>query len=455
MEGVAALLRSIHPRRFRSFFAEFIRLESSSGILLIASTLVALVWANTRWADQYFGLWQTPLAIRLGNLGLDKPLLLWINDGLMAIFFLVVGLEIKREVMSGELSSPRRAVLPAVAALGGMLAPALGYAAFNWGTNAISGWGIAVATDIAFTLGVLALLGHRAPLALKIFITALAIVDDIGAVLVIALFYTSAIDQTALLVAGLALAALILLNRAGVRRRAPYVLLGLLLWVAVLKSGVHATVAGVLLAMTIPARVRVDSADFLARAHDAVTIYERAAAPELDPLVTPVERQQSAAQELEIASTEAESPLHSLEHDLHPWVSYAILPLFALANAGVPLTGGLAALAQPVSLGIIVGLVIGKPVGISLATWLAVKIGLAELPSGLGWRHLIGGACLAGIGFTMSIFIATLAFDDPALLPSAKSGVLAASLVAGTIGGIWLTAGSSPATLSEEQESAG
>ncbi len=407
----------------------FIQSSSAGGILLMMCAILALVWANSPFDEGYFALWQTVVTVGGGPLVISKPLLLWINDGLMALFFFVVGLEIKREVLVGELSSPRNAALPLAAAIGGMVVPALIYLAFNRGTSGASGWGVPMATDIAFALGVLALLGKRVPLSLKIFVMALAIVDDLGAVMVIALFYTEKITPNALIAAGGFLAALVLLNVAGVRRPLPYTIFGIALWVAVLKSGVHATIAGVVLAMTIPATARIDLEGFIARAR---RILDEMSGPDAADELP--EEDTVSAHELEQLCERVESPLQRLEHMLQPWVAFFIMPIFALANAGVALGGsGLSALGSPVALGVALGLVAGKLLGVLGFSVLAVKTGLAQLPSGVTWRHIFGASWLCGIGFTMSLFIANLAFDA-ALLDTAKIGILAASLVAGVVG---------------------
>jgi NhaA family Na+:H+ antiporter len=372
-------------------FRAFVNIQASGGLLLFACALVAVVWANSGFSDSYQALFGTYVTVGFGEWALSKPLLLWINDGLMAVFFFVVGLEIKRELLDGELASPRRAALPMLAAAGGMLVPAGLYVALNAGGPGEPGWGIPMATDIAFALAVLIALGPRVPVALRIFLTAIAIADDLGAVLVIALFYTSEVSVQALMVGGGALAALAVLNWAGFRSFVLYGALGAVLWLAVLMSGVHATVAGVLLAMTIPART-----------------------PDVDP-----------------------SPLERAEHGLHGWVAYAILPVFALANAGVALGGGTGGASSAVAPGIVLGLVLGKPVGIVLFSWIAVRIRAADLPAGVSWTQVTGVGALCGIGFTMSLFIAGLAFPDPALLRDAKLGILGASLVAG-VGGAGL-----------------
>ena len=417
---------SLLLRPFHAFFA----LEAAGGIVLLACAAVAMVWANGPAADTYFALWRTPITVGGGPLVLSKPLLLWVNDGLMAVFFFVVGLEIKRELLTGELSSPRKAALPMIAAVGGMAAPAAIYAALNLGQPTLRGWGVPMATDIAFALGVLALLGRRVPVALRIFLAAFAIVDDLGAVVVIALFYAAELSWASLGIAALVLAALVLVNRAGVHHAAVYGLLGLVLWVAVLKSGVHATIAGVLLAMTIPARRRIAPEAFLARGRELLDAFAKDSSGS-----GPTEDQRDAAYSLEVACRQIEAPLTRMEHALHPWVAYAVMPVFALANAGVVVPAAFAAaLGDRVTLGVILGLVLGKQAGVTLSCWLAVRLGAAALPTGATWRQLYGVAALGGIGFTMSLFVAGLAFPEPAALDAAKLGVLAASLISGVYG---------------------
>lgn len=377
---------------------EFLRLEASGGFVLMAATVIAMIVASSPLAGLHGSWLNVPFEIRLGTVGLAKPLLLWINDGLMAVFFLLVGLELKRELVEGHLSSLRRASLPGFAAVGGMLVPAGLYAAFNWGdTVAMRGWAIPTATDIAFALGVLALLGKRVPTGLKAFLLSVAIFDDLGAVVVIAAFYTADLSLLSLLVAAVLTGALALLNRLGVTRPAAYILVGIPLWVAVLKSGVHATLAGVVLAMFIPLRVG-----------------------EADP-----------------GSESEEPPLRRLEHALHPWVAFGVLPVFAFANAAVSLEGlSLAKALHPVPIGIVVGLLVGKPVGILTASFLAVRLKIASLPEGVGWKQLSALAVLCGIGFTMSLFIASLAFEQGggAYLGLERLGILVGSLVSGVLG---------------------
>jgi NhaA family Na+:H+ antiporter len=412
----------------RLLFQQFTRLQASGGILLLAATVLALIWANSAWGHGYFELWETYLKIELGNLALKESLLHWVNDGLMVIFFFLVGLEIKREILVGELASLRKATLPLAAAVGGMILPAGIYALLNLGGEGAPGWGIPMATDIAFLLGLLAVLGNRVPVSLKVFFTALAIADDLGAVLVIALFYSSEISWLALGVGAICLAALVVLNRGHVRHPLPYALLGIGLWLAFLQSGIHPTIAGVLLALTIPARTPVRASAFMAQCTAALGGLEPGAYADES------RQQQAAAQALETIAERLQTPLQRLERSLNPWVAYLVVPIFALANAGVNLGGDLGqVLTSPISLGIVAGLVLGKPLGITLFSWIAVRLGLADLPSGVSWRHLFAASWLAGIGFTMSLFIASSAFGG-ALLDTAKMSILAASLLAGGIG---------------------
>jgi len=419
-------------------FQEFAARETSGGVLLLFCTIAALVWANSPWADSYAALWHMQLSVGLGSFGLSKDLHFWVNDALMAIFFFVVGLEIKRELLVGELASLRQAALPFLGALGGVIVPALLYSAVNANGPGAPGWGIPMATDIAFAIGVMALLGERVPLGLKVFLTALAIVDDIAAVLVIALFYTAQISWGALGLAGLCLLVLLAANRLGVRHPLPYALVGIVLWMAVLQSGVHATIAGVLLAFMIPSRTALNQREFLRHGRAILDHFERAAATEPFDILNDAE-QQAAIESLEDACEKVQPPLHQLEHGLHPWVTFGIMPLFALANAGVPLFGDIGkAAGDPITLGVVLGLVFGKPIGVTLASWLAVRFGVASLPEGVSWKHIHGAGWLAGIGFTMSLFMGGLSFTNDAQLTSAKLGILIASLCAGSIGSVIL-----------------
>jgi NhaA family Na+:H+ antiporter len=419
----------------RNLFQRFTRVQASGGIVLMLSTLLAFVLANSAMGERVASFWDTYLTISFGGLSLSEDLLHWVNDGLMVIFFFVVGLEIKREITVGELASPRRALLPVMAAIGGIVVPAGIFWAFNAGTQAINGWAIPVATDIAFTLGLLALLGRRVPLSLKIFFTALAIVDDLAAVLIIAIFYSGSILWTALGIGGVILLVLIALNWAGVRNPLPYAVLGIGLWLAFLQSGVHPTIAGVLLALTIPSKVRVRAQAFMAQ---CIAVLGGVDTEEMQPDAKDLQendRQQAAAHTLEAIAERMQSPAQRLEHSLAPWASYLVLPIFALANAGVSLSGDIgAALGTRLSLGIIIGLVFGKSIGITAFTWLAVRLGISELPNRVEWPQLFSATWLAGIGFTMSLFIAGSAFESGSLLNTAKLSILVASVLAGTIG---------------------
>jgi NhaA family Na+:H+ antiporter len=380
-----------------STIREFLRLEAAAGIVLVLAAAVGLGLANSPLAGYYDALLDLPGELRIGPLEIRKPLLLWLNDGWMAVSFFLVGLEVKREFLDGELSDRRTAGLPVIGAMGGMVLPAAIYAWANWGDPVgLRGWAIPAATDIAFALGVISLLGKRVPVGLKVLLTAIAIIDDLGAIVIIAVFYTANLSLLSLALAAVALVALAVLNRAGVRAISPYVLVGAVLWVCVLKSGVHATLAGVATALAIPLRG---------------------------------------------GPSDEEPPLRRLEHALHPWVAYLILPAFAFANAGVSFAGlGLAALGKPVSLGIALGLFIGKQLGVLLAVWLAVVCRVGRLPDGASWMQLYGVAILCGIGFTMSLFIGGLAFDDVARAAEVRLGVLAGSLVSAVVGLVMLRA---------------
>ena len=373
---------------------EFIRLETSGGIILMIAAVLAMIIANSPLATAYDAILGTYIKVGIGSFEIAKPAILWINDGLMAIFFFLVGLEIKREVLAGELSSFDKAILPIMAAIGGMAVPGLIYAIINWGTpENLNGWAIPTATDIAFALGILALIGSRAPVALKIFLLAIAIIDDLGAIVIIAVFYTSQLSINALTISMLGFAVAIVLNRMGIQRTAPYLLVGIVMWVFVLKSGVHATLAGVLIALTIPLK----------------------------------------------SKNEDEALLYKMEHGLHPWVAFLILPIFAFANAGVNFTGiGIDDLLQPLTLGIAVGLFLGKQIGVFLATWIGVKSGIARLPENVTWRHVYGVACLTGVGFTMSLFIGSLAFGDADEMNAVRLGVVLGSVLSGLFGYVLL-----------------
>lgn len=413
-------------------FREFARNSAASGILLVGAAILALAWANSSAAAAYSALWDTRLTIGFGDAVLSKSLHDWINDGLMAVFFFVVGLEIKREVLIGELGSIRRAMLPIAAAIGGAVVPAVILLVIVGPGDAARGWAIPMATDIAFALGVLALLGDRIPIGLRVFMAALAIVDDLIAVLVIGIFYTAEVSVGGLAAAGACLGLLVGANALGVRRPIVYGLLGLATWFAVLQSGIHPTVAGVLVALTIPARTRIDAAGFAQRAGEIVAAFSDR---EARKATATVEDHHDELWELEEISERAQAPMLRFEHALQPWVAFVVVPIFALANAGIAIDADIGRLlGDPLVLGVAVGLVVGKQIGITVAVLLALRFGLASLPRGVTLAHVYGAAWLGGIGFTMSIFIADLAFADDARLALAKLGVLVASAIAG-VGG--------------------
>ncbi len=371
-----------------AFLERFFKHEAFGGILLMAAAVAALIVANSALAPLYNDILGSYLAVTLDGEGLEKPLILWINDGLMAIFFFLIGLELKAELMDGKLKNPRDVVLPGMAAVGGMIVPALVFAWFNWGLPSINGWAIPAATDIAFALGLLALVGSRAPASLKVFLLTLAILDDMGAIIIIALFYTAELRVDYLLWALLPLTAMILLNLRGTHRQAATLILGVVLWFLVLRSGVHATLAGVVTAFCIP-----------------------------------------------LTDRWGKSPLHALEHAVSPWSTYVIIPIFAFANAGVVLAGmSISDLFQPLPLGIALGLLVGKQIGVFGVTFMIVKLGIARLPHGANWLHIYGISCLAGVGFTMSLFIGGLSFSDPEMMNQVRMGVLSGSILSGILG---------------------
>jgi len=420
-------------------FEEFIHRQSTSGILLMISACLALIVANTGLYDSYKELLHVTLGVHAGDMVFEKSLQHWVNDGLMALFFFLVGLEIKREVLVGELSDPRHAILPVVAAVGGMVFPALIYFGFNYGEPAVNGWGIPMATDIAFAVGVMVLLGKRVPKTLITFLVALAIVDDLGAVTIIALFYTENLNLNMLGLSGLMLVVLILFNLFGIRTPMPYFMVGALLWLFMLKSGVHATLAGVLTALTIPARSKYDPVRFSECIKRLMERFDKNAYPGVSIMKN--DEQRAILQTLENSVHLTESPLQRLEHNLHMPVAYLIIPIFAFFNAGIPIEFSALgdSLDNNVTLGVVAGLVIGKLLGVAGVSWVAVKMGIGELPAGTNFKHITGAALFAGIGFTMSIFISELAFaSQPDSLLQAKTGVLAASLIAGIAGAAML-----------------
>lgn len=418
--------------RILSPFNRFFKTSAAGGLLLLACTALAMAWANSPYAGSYFRLRELHISIGAGGSELDLSLLHWINDGLMAVFFFVVGLEIKREILAGELSSARKALLPIAAAVGGMVAPAGVYLLFTAGTGLERGWGIPMATDIAFTLGVLSLLGRRIPASLKVFLTALAIADDIGAVLVIALFYGGSLNLYALGLGVAVLAGMALANALGVRRTVVFFTLGTIAWLCFYNSGVHATVAGVLAAMTIPARPRVGVAEMLGKSRRLLDDLQN---ENKGRGMLASDRLHKIVLTLRGACRDAETPLQRLDSLLHPWVAFFIMPVFALANGGVTLSGDvLSVLANPLSLGVGLGLLLGKPLGVCLMTLGMIRLGIAPKLPGVNARHIVGAGCLAGIGFTMSIFVAALAFPGGAEADLSKLGILVGSLLSAFIG---------------------
>ncbi len=417
----------------------FVRTSVSGIGLLLLGSVLAVVLANTPLSDAYERFWLTELTIGTEGFGLTESLRHWVNDGLMALFFFIVGLEIKREVLVGEMRYPRQAALAISAALGGVVVPALIYAGINLFGGELRGWGVPMATDTAFALGLVALLGSRVRPLLLVFLTAFAIVDDILAVLVVAVFYTDAISWIALGIAAVLLGLLVVANGAGFHRWPAYAFLGLAVWVAIHESGVHATVAGVLVAMTVPARSWINPSEFLLRGRRLMDDFE--ATCYATPSMLSNEPQQQASESLERLSEEVHTPMTHLQHRLNPWVAFGILPIFAFANAGIPIVSGLGdALASPVTWGIVAGLVIGKPLGITLFAWLAVRAGIASLPRAIAWRHVFGVAWLGGVGFTISLFVTDLAFEAGPVADAARVGILVGSVVAGSVGYLVLKA---------------
>lgn len=438
-EGVYHAPWERHFDKVLTPFEEFIHRQTTSGLLLMGMAVLALILANGPLAHAYEHLIHTPISIGAGSWKLEMSLHHWINDGLMVLFFFVVGLELKRELLVGELANPRMAVLPIAAAIGGMVVPALIYFAINPTGEGAAGWGIPMATDIAFAIGALALLASRVPKALITFLVALAIVDDLGAVLVIAVFYTDTIAMGPLGMAGAMFALLIVLNMVGIRNALPYFVVALVLWFALLQSGVHATLAGVLGALSIPARPKYNPKRFCEHVTELMGRFR--ASHEKDVNIMTNDEMRAVVQTLENGVHNVQAPLQRLEHGWHIPVAYIVIPIFALANAGIPLnTGSLGdTLSNPVMLGVACGLVIGKFIGITGASWLMLKLGLAELPKDTRFVQIAGVSLLGGIGFTMSIFVAQLAFPGNAeLLVMAKTGILFASLVAGLSGFVWL-----------------
>lgn len=423
--------------RFSVVIENFLAKESLSGTFLFGAALIAMVWANSFLAGAYFDLWNTHIILGIGSHAIDMGLGHWINDGLMALFFLLIGLEIKREMMVGELSSLRQAAFPVVAAIGGVTLPAIFYILINMQQGGqMSGFAIPMATDIAFVLGFLLILGSRVPLSLKIFITSIAVVDDLVAIAVIAIFYTGSIDFASLGYAAIVIAVLVVMNRTGIKKLMPYLLLGIVLWFFVESSGIHATIAGVALALTIPVRSRISGSQFLNVCSIELADFKQEEDNRKSILLT--SRQQDALEEVQDAYDAVQNPLVRLEHQLHPFSAFIVMPIFALANAGVQISGVEFSILQPVTLGIILGLVFGKPLGIIGFTYIASRFGWIKKPDTLSWRHIIGAGLLCGVGFTMSIFITNLAFEDAAIISLAKLTIVACSLLMGIIGVLYL-----------------
>ncbi|ACU62099.1 Na+/H+ antiporter NhaA [Chitinophaga pinensis] len=420
---IEKILRPIH---------RFIHQEFTGGIVLFISVIIAITWANSPWHESYHHLWEKNLAVSFSGMGLDQPLHIWINDGLMALFFFVIGLELKREFIAGELSSIKKASLPMVAALGGMLVPAFIYFLLNASRPSSGGWGIPMATDIAFALALLSLAGKRIPSSVKVFLSALAVADDLGAVIVIALFYTAKIAYFPLIIGVGLLLLLTLGNALGIRSTLFYLLIGICVWGCFLSSGVHATIAGVLVAFTIPARTKIDEDEYVS-CLNAYTNQFREAIPLKGSLTTAEQHQ--TIERIKQLSLDAETPLQKIEYGLHPWVAFVIMPLFALANSGMLINSSFfTALLNPVSLGVAIGLLAGKFIGVFSFTWLMVKLKIADLPQYATWRHILGVSVLAGVGFTMSLFITGLAFSDPEMVDQSKYGILISSIIAGSLG---------------------
>lgn len=426
-------------RVFLTPFQKFVKIESFSGILLMFATLLALVWANSPYGDSYRELWQYDLGIITETFEFKKPLILWINDGLMAIFFLLIGLEIKRELLIGELNSPKKIAFPLVGALGGMLVPVIFFLVLNQNPETTKGWGIPMATDIAFSLAILNVLGKRVPLSLKIFLTAFAIVDDIGAVLVIAIFYSGNINITLLLIALAMLAVLYVLSYKGIYSKFLMFFFGIIIWFLFLKSGIHPTIAGILLAFSVPIRQKIDTSKFLTELENVYNNI-KAASVMKKPILS--HDQIRHVDNLDDWSSKFQSPLQHLEHSLHGWVAYFIIPIFALANAGVLISGS-DNLDTALVINIIICLVLGKGIGITSIVLLAQKLKWIEVPSDISFKQIIGVSFLAGIGFTMAIFIASLAFvSTPEFIDSAKIGILIGSFISAIIGYVILRVGS-------------
>lgn len=413
-------------------FERFLKRQSSGGILLLIASVIAILWSNSSYADVYFDIWDKELTLGLGSFRVSEPLILWVNDGLMALFFFVVGLEIKREVMAGELSTIKDMVMPLTAAIGGMVVPAIIFVLVEGNTEMTKGWGIPMATDIAFSLGILSLLGSKVPLGLKVFLTALAIVDDIGAILIIAFFYSNDIQWVYLQVAAGLLLLLFIFNYFNLRMVALYIFIGLFVWFCFLKSGVHPTVAGVLVALTIPARRKIKMQEFIEQIKYSLIKFKNAQWPDSKVLLG--KEQISAVDRIAESVKKVQSPVQRLENSLSNFTTNLVMPIFALANASIVIVGNEFNLLNRVTLGVGLGLLLGKAAGVSLFSWLSVRSGWGQLPAGVSWTQIVGVGFLAGIGFTMSLFITNLAYTDAEMINASKIGIVIGSIVAGMIG---------------------
>jgi len=423
--------------QFWLFTRKFLAQEAYGGLALFLAALVAMIWANSPWSESYFTLWHTSAGFTIGNIAFNMDLGHWVNDVFMALFFFVIGMEIKREVMVGELSTMKQAAFPVIAAIGGMVVPIIIYFSFNMQPDGeIRGFGIPMATDIAFALGFILIVGKRAPLSLKIFLVSLAVIDDLGAILVIAIFYGESLQFAFIGYAAIVLLALFLLNHLGIRKLWPYLILGVALWIFVHQSGIHATIAGVLLAMTIPVRSKISSKQFVQICKYEIDIFTK---KDKDREGILLNDEQVDSVEMLASSYEAvRNPLARLEKAWHPISSFIIMPIFALANAGIHISGLSSPLITPVTLGIVFGLMLGKPIGITSATYIAHRLGWAKKPNAISWKHVFGAGILGGVGFTMSIFITQLSFEDPTSISIAKLFILCSSLIMGIAGVLYL-----------------
>jgi NhaA family Na+:H+ antiporter len=416
-------------------FQRFFRKEATSSILLIAATIMALIWINSRIGETYHSFWHTEVSFAFGPFHISKTLVHWINDGFMSLFFFTVGLEIKREILVGELATPKKALLPVIAALGGMIVPGLIYAILNVGSTTINGWGVPVATDIAFALGAVAVFGRRLPVGLRIFLAAFAIADDLGAVVIIAIFYTKEIVWSYLIISLFLIVGLAIANFLWIRWTLVYAILGLAVWFFVLGSGIHPTIAGVIVSLFVPARGRYDTDNFLQNVKKITEQFE-CEEQSCGYSILLNQDHMHAVQALELACHDVETPLQRLMHALHPWVAFLILPFFAMGNTGLTFHNIVFSemVSNTVIMGIVFGLVFGKPIGIMLFSYLSVKTGIASLPQEVRWSHIFGGAMLGGIGFTMSLFLADISFSDPQILNYARIAILSGSVLSAAMG---------------------